>query len=498
MATEKLEDWQYLIETNSDEEMEEIQDKNKNIDPKLQKLPIKDVKTSWILFITTISISLGCSIPTGYNIGVVNAPAGIVKSWCNDTILHRYAIELTKSQIDIVWSILVSIFLIGGIVGGAAGGNLANALGRKGALNLTFLLNVLSGICFICCKPLALVELFFLGRLIAGLAAGLTMAMVPMYLLELAPLGKEGVFGVIFTVGLNLGVLSSQGLGLENLLGNDYLWPYLFSLYAGVLLIVVPTLPFVPESPKYLYTVRDNYRKALSELSKLRGLPESAVSWELDNLNVSNETWTLKKVISSPANRKALMITCIIMIGQQFSGINAVFYYSTDIFKNAGMSNTAAQYGNLGTGLINFIVTLVSTSFINSFGRKSLLIFSCMTCVLMLTGLMAYMVLSSMDAITGLSYLSVVFIVGYVLCYGVGLGPIPFFIGSEMTDVGPRPIIMAANSVANWCGNFIVGLMFPIISLALQQYSFLPFIAFTTFIIVFTWKCVPETKPPSE
>lgn len=116
------------------------------------------------------------------------------------------------------------------------------------------------------------------------------------------------------------------------------------------------------------------------------------------------------------------------------------------------MSNTAAQYGNLGTGLINFIVTLVSTSFINSFGRKTLLIFSCITCVLMLTGLMAYMVLSSMvsftgifitfftnqnylflkGAITGLSYLSVVFIVGYVLCYGVGLGPIPFFIGSGL------------------------------------------------------------------
>lgn len=46
------------------------------------------------------------------------------------------------------------------------------------------------------------------------------MAMVPMYLLELSPLNKSGVFGVIFTIGLNFGVVFSQILGLENILGK--------------------------------------------------------------------------------------------------------------------------------------------------------------------------------------------------------------------------------------------------------------------------------------
>lgn len=48
---------------------------------------------------------------------------------------------------------------------------------------------------------------------------GLTMAMVPMYLLELSPSHKGGVFGVIFTIGLNFGVVFSQFLGLGNILG---------------------------------------------------------------------------------------------------------------------------------------------------------------------------------------------------------------------------------------------------------------------------------------
>jgi len=45
------------------------------------------------------------------------------------------------------------------------------------------------------------------------------MAMVPMYLLELSPSNKGGVFGVVFTIGLNFGVVFSQFLGLGYILG---------------------------------------------------------------------------------------------------------------------------------------------------------------------------------------------------------------------------------------------------------------------------------------
>lgn len=53
-------------------------------------------------------------------------------------------------------------------------------------------------------------------------------------------------------------------------------------------------------------------------------MPISDISWELENLLVSPERWTLKKVINESSSRKAIIITCIIMLGQQLSGINAV------------------------------------------------------------------------------------------------------------------------------------------------------------------------------
>lgn len=57
-------------------------------------------------------------------------------------------------------------------------------------------------------------------------------------------------------------------------------------------------------------------------------MPVNEVSWEFDNLLISLDKWSLKRVILEPTTCKALIITCIIMLGQQMSGINAVTIYN--------------------------------------------------------------------------------------------------------------------------------------------------------------------------
>lgn len=72
-------------------------------------------------------------------------------------------------------------------------------------------------------------------------------------------------------------------------------------------------------------------------------------------------------------------------------------------------------------------------------------------------------------------------LLAYVVFYGIGLGPIPFFIGSELFDVGPRPAAMSLGSVFNWGGNFVVGMLFPSLQAAIGPYVFL---IFTLFILI--------------
>lgn len=65
-----------------------------------------------------------------YKYAILSYCNQVLKQWCNETIVHRYGVQFTAAQLDGLWAVLVSVFLIGGILGGIAGGRLADVLGR--------------------------------------------------------------------------------------------------------------------------------------------------------------------------------------------------------------------------------------------------------------------------------------------------------------------------------------------------------------------------------
>lgn len=76
-------------------------------------------------------------------------------------------------------------------------------------------------------KPMSSVEVLVLGRLVIGYNCGLYTALVPMYLLEMSPLNLRGGLGTVSQVGVTVGMLLSQILGLPLFLGTETKWPYL-------------------------------------------------------------------------------------------------------------------------------------------------------------------------------------------------------------------------------------------------------------------------------
>lgn len=91
-------------------------------------------------------------------------------------------------------------------------------------------------------------------------------------------------------------------------------------------------------------------------------------------------------------------------------------------------------------------------------------------------------------------YVSIIGVLGFVLTYGIGLGPIPYFIGSELFEVGPRPSAMALGSMANWGGNFIIGMTFPTMQRVIGAASFFIFSAIAILLFVFIRLYLPETR----
>lgn len=56
---------------------------------------------------------------------------------------------------------------------------------------------------------------------------------------------------------------------------------------------------------------------------------------------------------------------------------------------------------------------------------------------------------------------------------------------TELFEVAPRPAGMAWGSLANWAGNFLVGMLFPTMREKLGLYSFLVFAGITALLFVF-------------
>jgi hypothetical protein len=96
-------------------------------------------------------------------------------------------------------------------------------------------------------------------------------------------------------------------------------------------------------------------------------------------LQVENETMQIKQnkfkeIFKIRRNRNAAFASEIVMFMQQFCGVNAIAYYSTQIFIDSDFSEKAALGASLGFGAINFLFAIPALYTIDTFGRRKLLL----------------------------------------------------------------------------------------------------------------------------
>ena len=177
-----------------------------------------------------------------------------MKVWIGNLAGNRTGTETgpESSQVTFIWAIIVSIFCLGGMIGGSLVGFVADKFGRKGGLLLNNILVVLAVIFEGAAKPTLSYEMIYIGRFLIGVNAGLNAGLAPMYLGEVSPMHLRGAVGTVYQLIITISILVSQILGLESLLGTASQWPVLLCLTIVPAIFQLVTLPFCPESPKYL------------------------------------------------------------------------------------------------------------------------------------------------------------------------------------------------------------------------------------------------------
>ncbi|KAL4705072.1 hypothetical protein ACJJTC_002720 [Scirpophaga incertulas] len=450
------------------------------------------------LAFAVVSSACWSAFQHGYNTGVINAPQGVMSEWLQKEALSGTNTSIPAKddpKVTTVWSIAVSIYCVGGMIGGVITGVVADRFGRKLGLILNNVFAFVGAVLEGASKMAKSAELLILGRLLIGVNSGLNAGLAPMYLAEISPTSLRGSIGTVYQLVITITILLSQVLGLGSVLGTAGGWPWLLALAVVPAALQCLTLPICPESPKYLLLNKGQELHAQRALNWFRG--DVAVHGEMEEMhqeaerNKVSKKVTLRELFSNRALRSPLVVAMVVMVAQQLSGINAVIFFSTDIFRKANLDEAQSQYATLGMGAMNVVMTIISLFLVEVAGRKTLLLAGfggMIVCTVLLC------VANMYTHITWVSYVCIALVILFVVMFAVGPGSIPWFLVTELFNQSARPAATAVAVTVNWTANFIVSLSFLPLTLALGSYTFAIFAVLQFLFIIFIALKIPETK----
>jgi MFS family permease len=304
-------------------------------------------KFTFILLFSALVMVLS-SFQFGYTISVINSPeqaiTGIVKNKTLENTFSNFHFNTSLpptsncdtgeffqpciQQTSLQWSIFVSSFIVSALLGSLIGGPISDLIERRTTIfisNFFFIVgNFLTGF-------FSNYYVFLGGRFFGGFGIGLISVVVPVYLAEISPAKYRGAISTLHQLFITIAILTSQSLGIP--FSFPYIWRFLFLTPILISLIQIVLIPFCPMSPIWLYQ-KGFVNAAENSLKKLRGTDD--VQMEMDSLQKSlsgKVEGNFFKRVFRVSLIKPILIGVILHSAQQFSGVNAIFFYSTKICK---------------------------------------------------------------------------------------------------------------------------------------------------------------------
>lgn len=306
-------------------------------------------------------------------------------------------------------------------------------------------------------------------------------------------------------------VLGSLGGYVQLMITGGILYVYLLGAVVSYELLniacaLVPLiflLAFInaPETPVYLL-VNNKRTEAEKSLRKLRGSSYDIHS-ELNRIqNEISKTSANKagffELFSQKANVRAVICAFGLMIFQQFSGINAVIFYTLKIFKDAG-STLDPELSVIIVGVVQCVVTYTASLLVDRAGRRILLLISHSVMAICL-GVLGYFfyIKEQGEDVSSLGFIPLASVVLFIIVFSLGAGPIPWLMAGELFTSEIKGVATGIAVGLNWVSVFIVTKTFQtLIQKFGQGVTFWYFSVICALGTVFVFFLIPETKGKS-
>jgi len=377
---------------------------------------------------------------------------------------------------------------------------LNNLFGRRGAIFITALILIATPIASGFSHSW---QTLFAIRLVLGVGMGVKGATVPIYAAENSPAQIRGAlvmgwqlwtaFGIFLGFAANVVVENSGKIAWRLQLGSAF----------------IPAVPlaigifFCPESPRWLMK-KNRYPEAYDSLLRLRHSQLQAAR-DLYYIHVqlveesrifagTSYFVRLSELFTIPRVRRATLAAFTVMLAQQMCGINIIAFYSSTVFSEAGWTDRQALYVSLGFGAVNFLFAFPAVFTIDTYGRRTLLLF---TFPQMAWTLLAAGFCFKINTDVGMPRLGIIafFIFLFAAFYSPGEGPVPYAYSAEVFPLAQREqgMAFAVAICLGWAA--VLSITFPRMLLQFSPtgaFAFYAGLNVVAFIMIFLF--VPETK----
>ncbi|GAB3564051.1 sugar porter family MFS transporter [Spelaeicoccus albus] len=401
----------------------------------------------------------------------------------------------------------VAVALLGCAVGAWYAGQLADRLGRKRVMVLGAVLFLLSsigsGIAFT-------VWDLMLWRIIGGIGIGIASVISPAYISEIAPAKIRGALTSVHQLAITIGIFAALlsdalvahtagGAGDTLWLGAPaWRWMFLIGAIPAIVYGILSLL--IPESPRYLVRAGKDI-EAARVLRSVVGDPDPDRKIVDIRSSLHQEARTsFRDIKGHRFGLKPLVWVGIILAGlQQLVGINAIFYYSTTLWKSVGFSESDSFITSVITSVINVALTFVAIIWVDKFGRRLLLLIgSCgMFVGLGAASLSFFHAVGSGDNISLPEPWGIIALIGanlFVIFFAATWGPLVWVLLGEMFPNNMRSYALAIGAVGNWLCNFLVSVSFPFLAQHIGLGTvYCVYAAFAVISFFFVKSKIPET-----
>ncbi|KAJ7627178.1 MFS monosaccharide transporter [Roridomyces roridus] len=352
----------------------------------------------------------------------------------------------------------------------------------------------------------------FLGRAIGGIGVGALSMLSPLYIAEISPPEVRGSLIALEQFSIVLGVVVGFWIGFfTREVPGSLSWrlPLGVQIIPGILL-AVGAIFLLPPSPRLL-VLKGRYEEAEASLVKLRNRDDALTKIELLEMRVEATLITegngakyggVRGELAAWGRllgrryRKRTLVGVLMMVFQQWSGINALLYYGPTLVRSIGLQGeTVGLLVSGGIGIVQFVAVGPAVVWIDRVGRKPLLRggSAVMCAAHMLIAFLVQSFQADWPAHSGAAWVAVIGIYTFTFAYGVSFGPIGWVLPSEVFPLSVRGRGVALSTASNWVNNFLIGLITPVMMEFSAAGTFLTFA--TACFLAYLWATysVPET-----